>query len=59
MFQYQGIIKKFLITQLDDMEPDALFQQDAAPSVSFKMPSNALTQIALENLSECSRSIAW
>ena len=59
VFQYQDKIKKFLITQLDDMKPDALFQQHAAPYVSFKKPSNALTRIALEILSECSRSIAW
>lgn len=41
------------------MDPDVLAQQDAAPSISFKMPSNALTTIALENLSECSGSMSW
>jgi hypothetical protein len=59
MIQHQNIIKKILIAQLEDMESDALFQQEAASSFSFKIPSNALTPIALENLSECSGSIAW
>jgi hypothetical protein len=58
VFQYQDILKYFLITQLDDMESDAQFQKDAAPSGFFKIPSNTLTPIAQEKLSKSSASIA-
>jgi hypothetical protein len=45
VFQYQDIIKKFLIVQPNDMEPGALFQQDTAPYVSFKKPSKPWHQL--------------
>jgi hypothetical protein len=41
------------------MEPDKRFQQDAATSVSFKIPSDALTPPVLEKIKEVTVSALW